>query len=180
MKNTKYILLSLFGLTMTCSCCVIKKPIEPRDVIANRSHLIFPADLNGLANNIYQQALFISATGILETGNIDCMKFAFPAGVYDIQDTPLMVAAKANDIEYAKALINLGADVNKKNKIFKTHRKDSVEDDTALHYAAVHTDGRIYELLLKHGADPKIKNISGLSPEELRKCVITRNWKEKQ
>ncbi len=165
---------------MTCSCCAIKKPIEPRDVIANRSHLIFPADLNGLSNNIYQQALFISSTGILETGNIDCMTFAFPGVVYYIQDTPLMVAAKANDIEYAKALINLGADVNKKNKKNKIHPEGSVEDETALHYAARHVDGRIYELLLKHGADPKIKNISGLSPEELRECVITRNPKEKQ
>ena len=71
--------------------------------------------------------------------------------------TPLLSAVDNGHISIAKILLERGAQVN---------ARDS-RGSTALHSAALQKNDALIQLLLKHGADPSIKNAGGYSYTDL-------------
>lgn len=76
----------------------------------------------------------------------------------EIGITPLSTAVLAGRREIAKYLIDLGAQVD---------RRDTVRGRTPLFYAVKNKDTEMVELLLSKGADVRIRDRSGQAPEEL-------------
>jgi ankyrin repeat protein len=66
---------------------------------------------------------------------------------HHVRATPLMIAARAGDMEAALRLLNEGAEVN----------ATSATGYTALHYAASKGHADVVRLLLRHGADPDLR-----------------------
>ncbi|MFH0821783.1 MAG: ankyrin repeat domain-containing protein [Pseudomonadota bacterium] len=66
---------------------------------------------------------------------------------HHIRATPLMIAARAGDMEEVLRLLNEGAEVN----------ATSPSGYTALHYAASKGHADLVRLLLRHGADPDLR-----------------------
>ncbi len=77
--------------------------------------------------------------------------------------TLLHLAAKYDDVELAKALIESGLDLNKKD-----HYKN-----TPLHYAALHGSKGVVKLLVERGADVKERN--SLKETPLHKAAISND-----
>ncbi len=74
-------------------------------------------------------------------------------------DTPLNAAARINDIEVVRLLIDAGANVNHQGEF----------GSTPLH----NTDcGECQKLLLENGADPSIKNNDGWTADDLNACRV--------
>lgn len=71
--------------------------------------------------------------------------------------TPLLSAVDNGHVAVVKILLERGAQVN---------ARDS-KGSTALHSAGMRKDNALIQLLLKHGADPTIKNAGGYSYKDL-------------
>jgi len=68
--------------------------------------------------------------------------------------TPLHIAVMKNNEQIAQYLLQHGADINRRNN----------DGNTALHFASSQW-GPMVGLLLKNGADPRLKNIHGDEPQ---------------
>lgn len=77
--------------------------------------------------------------------------------------TPLLEAAKYMNLELVKCLVELGADVNVKEK--SEGFIPEIEGFTPLHYAAL--DMELVKYLVEHGADINAKNSAGKTPLKL-------------
>ncbi|OHT11340.1 hypothetical protein TRFO_19216 [Tritrichomonas foetus] len=128
-------------------------------------------------------------------------------------ETPLFSAIHSNNVNAVKELIKAGADVNASNKhkmlpihysckygcsdivaiLLDNNAEVNIIDHndlSPLHYAVARQDKKIAELLIRHGADPLIRNSSGkstfsLANQEmilvLRKAVSNLNiYKKRQ
>ncbi|MEZ9525685.1 ankyrin repeat domain-containing protein [Enterovibrio norvegicus] len=69
----------------------------------------------------------------------------------------LMSALNVGYEDVVEFILAQGADTNKQD----------LEQDTALHYAAYQSNPKIIIALLRHGADPSMKNAKGLIPEDV-------------
>lgn len=69
-------------------------------------------------------------------------------------DSHFIKAASAKKMEIAQVCLDMGADINLKNKMGKT----------ALFHAVVNGDLSMVEFLLKNGADPNIADNTGITP----------------
>ncbi|CAD7699544.1 unnamed protein product [Ostreobium quekettii] len=72
--------------------------------------------------------------------------------------TPLMVAAARGNVATARALVGAGADVN---------ARSTETLQTPLHFVLTSGNLKLLDLLLKSGADPKIKDINGDTPGDV-------------
>jgi hypothetical protein len=75
------------------------------------------------------------------------------------KNTFLIFAVQCGSFDLALYLIEKGAKINEQNKIL----------NTALHYALLNQDYKMADLLLKNGANEKIKNSDGLIPWQMDK-----------
>ncbi|KYB25929.1 ankyrin repeat domain-containing protein 40 isoform X1 [Tribolium castaneum] len=75
-----------------------------------------------------------------------------------ILEEKLREAACIGDIEAVLALLSQNLDINAKN---------SVNGWTALHWAAKRGNSQVADILLSHGANPKIQNLKGETPGNL-------------
>lgn len=69
-------------------------------------------------------------------------------------DTPLMSAVESGSKEVVMALLEAGAQVNSQNNY----------GETALHQAYFYGHPELADILLQHGADPDIADVSGIAP----------------
>ncbi|EFA08022.2 ankyrin repeat domain-containing protein 40 isoform X2 [Tribolium castaneum] len=74
-----------------------------------------------------------------------------------ILEEKLREAACIGDIEAVLALLSQNLDINAKN---------SVNGWTALHWAAKRGNSQVADILLSHGANPKIQNLKGEDPSQ--------------
>lgn len=82
-------------------------------------------------------------------------------------NTPLMLAATFGNPDAARLLIQVGADLELRNKL----------GGTALHQACFFAQPEIVELLLDAGADPTSVNTYGITPLELAPEQMDSDWK---
>jgi len=81
---------------------------------------------------------------------------------------PLLAAASNGDVEFVRALLDAGADVNATDRNGNTALSNAVyeySDDRHGDYVPV------LEALLEHGADPDKKNLHGVSPRKLAATI---------
>jgi len=71
--------------------------------------------------------------------------------------TPLIACARDDCLDNVTELLRSGANINATNS----------EGDTPLTNAACWGSARVVECLLKYGADPKLSDSLGVSPEEI-------------
>ncbi|XP_057809485.1 uncharacterized protein LOC131023870 isoform X2 [Salvia miltiorrhiza] len=101
-----------------------------------------------------------------EMGHFQVCKFLIEnAGVYidvltDKEDSPLMLAAKAEKVNIVKYLISKGAEV----------QMSSDKGFTALHYAVQKGNLELMELLLKSGADIDAESVDGTPLQYAASC----------
>ncbi|KAL8826389.1 MAG: hypothetical protein Q9191_003834 [Dirinaria sp. TL-2023a] len=77
-----------------------------------------------------------------------------PNTLADASDTPLIWASEMGAIQCAEALLEAGADPNRRE----------YDGWSALHWTATNRHTDLCELLLKHGADPSVKDTRGSKP----------------
>lgn len=90
---------------------------------------------------------------------------------YLLWGTPLHSAASHGSLDAAKALINVGSDVNK---------RAGGNEYTPLHRAAIDFRMDMIELLLSHGADPTILDNDDRTAEDIIRYFGSINYTEQQ
>lgn len=127
-------------------------------------------------------------------------KIQQPFGFLDLKMTPLMAAAQLGRLDACKILLDAKADASLSGGSFDQSalhfavfagkadvvkfllsRDGSLVDfqdkrrDTPLHLAAKKGNSEIYELLLRAGACPDVKNEGGYTPRNIHKITLERN-----
>ena len=87
---------------------------------------------------------------------------------FPFERTPLINACASRKHDNVRALLKANADVNKGN----------LDGRTPLMVASNNNDVKLAKILLEAGADPDIKNHSGISPRDLTEIVANLDLKK--
>ena len=101
--------------------------------------------------------IIVAVVFTLLSNNALCSYINVNGSIHVAENTYLHFAALHNNVESAKALLNYGANINKKDS----------NGNTALHHAAISGHRNIVTLLLGRKADPCIRNKQGRTPYDL-------------
>ena len=107
-----------------------------------------------------QTALFVAAKyGLYEIVIVLLNHNAYPNLKSEGDITPLYIAASKGHINVVIKLIEGGAFINERN----------INGETALHTAVRHTNHKLVDVLLRHGANPNVEDDYGRIPSDLTK-----------